>query len=45
MVWHQAGLRVIAFHLGVQPNGEEIERYEAFGVTEFWDRVHNGVCR
>jgi hypothetical protein len=24
MAWHQAGLRVIAFHLGVQPNGEEI---------------------
>jgi hypothetical protein len=24
MVWHQAPLRVIAFHLGVQPNGEKI---------------------
>src|SRR5260221_1391645 len=24
MAWHQARLRVIAFHLGVQPNGEEI---------------------
>jgi hypothetical protein len=24
MAWHQAGLRVIAPHLGVQPNGEEI---------------------
>jgi hypothetical protein len=24
MVWRQARLRVIAFHLGVQPNGEEI---------------------
>jgi hypothetical protein len=23
-VWPQARLRVIAFHLGVQPNGEEI---------------------
>jgi len=22
--WHQARLRVIAFHLGVQPNGVEI---------------------
>jgi hypothetical protein len=22
--WHQTQLRVIAFHLGVQPNGEEI---------------------
>jgi hypothetical protein len=24
MAWHQARIRVIAFHLGVQPNGEEI---------------------
>src|SRR5258708_36595427 len=24
MVWHQAPLRVIAFHLGVQPNGAKI---------------------
>jgi hypothetical protein len=24
MAWHQARLLVIAFHLGVQPNGEEI---------------------
>jgi hypothetical protein len=24
MAWRQAWLRVIAFHLGVQPNGEEI---------------------
>ncbi|HET9374814.1 MAG TPA: hypothetical protein VFO40_07565 [Chthoniobacterales bacterium] len=24
MAWHQVRLRVIAFYLGVQPNGEEI---------------------
>jgi hypothetical protein len=24
MAWHHARLRVIAFHLGLQPNGEEI---------------------
>jgi hypothetical protein len=46
--WHQARLRVIAFHLGVQPNGEEItmsafERLLAIADEETLDLVRSMI--
>src|SRR5258708_37877827 len=46
MAWHQARLRVIAFHLGVQPNGEEItmSSFNFFG-PEITDEIRQIVLK